>query len=494
MNNTALYIRLSKEDSKNNTSESVENQKSLLLKYLNDNNYNLYKIYIDDGFTGTNFDRPGFKEMINDIKLKKTNIVIVKDLSRLGRDYVSVGYYIENWFPKNNIRFISVLDNIDTQKEKEENELLPFKSIFNDLYSKENSRKIRAALRTKQELGKWVGGCPPFGYKTTKKDKNKLIENKEESIIVKKIFSLFLLGNSLNKISKILYERHISPPSVLRHIDKKNKYAQVGYWSPTTIKNILKNPLYTGDLIQNRRRRISYKIRKIINNKKNEWIIVKNTHKAIVSREDYEDAQRILKYNSNIKSNKKEQFLLDGILYCKECSKRIVIQKNKNNYYTICNNYKKYSKLKICTSHSNNYYKIEERIKCIIVKVISKISINKLYKKIINRFEIKKTNNSNEEKINRLNEMIEKCYIDSLNNRISQDLYEKTTKNLKKEIVNIENKINKNNKIDYEYIEKKLKTINRELIIKLVEKIQIHNDKSIDIFWNFFNNDFITNK
>ena len=494
MNNTALYIRLSKEDSKNNISESVENQKSLLLKYLKDNNYNLYKIYIDDGYTGTNFKRPSFQKMINDIELKKINIVIVKDLSRLGRDYVSVGYYIENWFPKNNIRFISVLDNIDTQKEKEENDLLPFKSIFNDLYSKENSRKIRAALRTKQELGKWVGGCPPFGYKTSKKDKNKLIENKEESIIVKRIFSLFLLGNSLNKISKILYEKHISPPSVLRHINKKNKYAQIGYWSPVTIKNILKNPLYTGDLIQNRHRRISYKIRKIINNNKNDWIVVKNTHKAIVSREAYEDVQRILKYNSNIKSNKKEQLLLDGMLYCKECSKRIVIQKNNNNYYTICNNYKRYSKLKICTSHSNNYYKLEEKIKYIINMIISKINIDKLYKNIISKFELNIIKNNNEEKICRLNEMIERCYIDKLNNKISEDLYKKTTKKIQKEIDNVKNKSKRSKKIDCNYIEKKLKIVNRELIIRLVEKIEIHSNKSIDIFLNFFNSNFITNK
>ncbi len=204
MNNyiAGLYIRLSKEDEnkKDINSESVENQINLLREYAFSNNYFVYDTYIDDGYTGTNFNRPSFMRLIKDIEDKKINMVIVKDLSRFGRDYILTGYYLEMFFPSKNIRFISILDNYDSINNI--NEYIPFKSIINDMYSRDNSKKIKAALRIKQQMGKWVGGTTPFGYVQDPKDKNHLIINKEESVIVKKIYSLFLKGYSLTKISK----------------------------------------------------------------------------------------------------------------------------------------------------------------------------------------------------------------------------------------------------------------------------------------------------
>ena len=161
----------------------------MLLKYVNDNNYKSYELYIDDGFTGTNFNRPSFIKMIEDINNKKINMVVVKDLSRLGRDYVLTGYYLDIFFPSKGVRFISLLDNIDSFNISLENEVVPFKTLINDMYSRDNSKKIKASLRIKQQMGKWVGGCAPFGYMSDPNDKNHLIINKEESRIVKKIFS-----------------------------------------------------------------------------------------------------------------------------------------------------------------------------------------------------------------------------------------------------------------------------------------------------------------
>ena len=189
-----IYIRLSKEDlnkKDNYDSESVKNQKELLIKYAIERSINIFDIYIDDGFSGTNFERPNFKRMIQDIDNNKINMVIVKDLSRLGRDYVLTGYYLDFYFPRKNIRFVSLIDNIDTISDNSLNDIVPFKSIINDIYSRDNSRKIKAALRIKQELGKWVGGCPPFGYKVDEKNKNHLIINESESIIVKKYILYF---------------------------------------------------------------------------------------------------------------------------------------------------------------------------------------------------------------------------------------------------------------------------------------------------------------
>ncbi len=489
--NVALYVRLSKEDYKSKTSESVENQKLLLLKYIRENNYNLYDYYIDDGYTGTNFNRPDFKRMLDDIILKKVNMVVVKDLSRLGRDYITVGYYIEKWFPNNGVRFISLLDNVDTFTQNGDNDMAPFRSIFNDLYSKENSKKIRAALRIKQLDGKWVGGCPPFGYMKDINNRNKLIINHDEATIVKKIFTLFLSGNSLNNISNYLYNCRISPPSIIRQIDKHNKYSLLGFWSTTSIKYILKNQLYTGDMVQNRRKRISYKIRKIINNREDEWIIIPNTHEPIISKQVFNDVQRILKRNNNLKSKRIERFLLEGMLFCGDCNKRIVLQKNGKNYYTVCNNYKKYSKLKLCSSHSNNYFQLENRILSEIRKILEKVDINKIYYELNNKINKELGKIDIDNKIIEYNDLLDKCYIEKIENKISDDMYERITDKIKIKI----NKLQKYDEsllaIDFDYIKNIINNLNREMIIRLIEKIDIYENKNIIVHYNFFNHNFI---
>lgn len=398
MNNAALYIRLSKEDDNktNENSESIDNQKELLTKYAKDNYYNVFDIYIDDGFTGTNFNRPAFNRLLKDIDNKLINTIIVKDLSRFGRDYILTGYYLEMYFPSKNIRFISILDNYDSINNS--NDLMPFKSIINDMYSKDNSKKIKAALRIKQQLGKWVGGCTPFGYMKDPNDKNHLIINEEEAKVVKLIYKLYLQDYTINKISNYLFNNKVLTPTSYRNINRNTKYSKLGYWSTTTIKQILTNELYVGDLVQNRRSRINYKIRKLRKNNKSEWIIVNNTHDSIIDKNIFDIVQKKIS-NHNISNN---NLLLSGLLKCFECKKSIVFQKNNNNVYTVCNTYKKYSKYNLCTSHSNNYKKIED----IIINEIKKV----------------------------LNKKIE---------------------------------------------------INRKLITHLIKKIEIHNDKTIDIYFNF---------
>ena len=484
MNNNyicGLYIRLSKEDDvKNNlNSESVTNQKELLVKYTKDNNYTIYDIYIDDGYTGTNFNRPGFKKMIKDIKNKKINMIIVKDISRLGRDYIETGEYIEKWFPKNNVRFISILDNIDTLYDNANNEFIPFKAIMNDFYSKENSKKIKAALRTKQLNGKWVGGCTPFGYMTDPNDKNHLIINEEEAPIVKRIFKMALSTYPINKIINILNEEKIKTPAQFRNIKKPT----LGYWNRTTIKTILKNELYTGNLVQNRRNKINYKIKKLKSNKKEDWIIIKNTHEKIIDEKDFEEVNRLLELNGNIKSNKKYKTLLDGVLYCGECKKKLIIQNNKNIKYLMCNTYKKYSKLKLCTSHSNNYLNVENEVLKVLKKELEKIDIDLLYKKI-------KTNNKNNEELNKRIENnknnLDKLYLDKLNNIIDEEMFNRIYIKINNEIELIKKELNSNKNTNIkEDVKNTLKNINNKLINKLIKKIEIHQNKTIDIYLNF---------
>ncbi|MEG2147075.1 MAG: recombinase family protein [Bacilli bacterium] len=508
----AIYIRISKEDEKGETSESVINQKSLLVKYVNEHGYKIFDIYIDDGYTGTNFNRPAFKKMINDIETKLVNMVITKDLSRLGRDYITTGEYVEKWFPKHHVRYVSLLDGIDTFLDSSNNEIAPFKAIINDMYSKDNSKKIKAALKSLQEEGKWVGGCPPFGYKVSPNNKNHLIINEEEASIVKKIFNLALTGITRNQIINILFNEKISTPTMIRKINRNFKYACLGYWNATTIKSILTNDLYTGDMVQNRRSRISYKIRQVVPNDPSKWIKVENTHDAIISKKDFNEVKKLLNINKGLRGEKKVRGIYDGLIYCYECKHRIAIQGgNVNNncrqFYTVCNTYRKYSKLKICTSHSNNFLKLEERINnelrrlfnsCISQKntynnllrnkesILNTLDLSLTLKKLINEVEIKNKN-------------LDKMYIEKLEGKISDEMYKRISESIMLEIKIIEKKKDiiikniYNNKLLVD--NKKCLTLvkeflcmndpSREFALKLIKRIELHQDKTIDIYLNF---------
>ena len=334
----ALYLRLSKEDK----NESIDKQLKLLLDYLNNNGIRNYKTYIDDGYTGTNFNRPSFKKMILDIEAKLIDTIIVKDLSRLGRDYIKLGEFVEHYFPTHNIRFISINDNIDTQNDSAYNDILPFKSILNDLYAKDLSKKIRSSIKIMQNNGLWTGGCIPLGYKQSKKKKNKLIVNPKEKEIVEAIFSLALKLNTINDIKNELNKNNQPTLSKIR----KNKNT---LWSTTTIKNILNNEVYIGNLVQNKHQRLSYKYRVTINNPKAQWIKCNNTHDAIIDKDTFFKVQK--KFN-NKKINKN---LLNNV-YCFECKHKLSIRKGRNNKkYFCCNFYKNNLKNKCCTAHAFSY-------------------------------------------------------------------------------------------------------------------------------------------
>ena len=372
-NNAGLYIRLSKEDK----NESIKNQKNLLIKYATDNNFN-YSIYIDDGYTGTNFNRPSFSKLLQDINNQKIDTVIVKDLSRLGRDYIKTGELIEHFFPIHNIRFIAITDNIDTITDNANIDIAPFKYILNDLYAKDLSKKIRSSRKTMQELGLWTGGCIPLGYMQSKTNKNKLVINKKEAIIIKKIYNLYLNNHSLNDIKKILNKENIPTFNKIR----KNKN---NLWTNQSIKKILTNPIYTGTLVQNKQQRLSYKYRKIIDNNIEDWIIVQNTHQPIINQQDFNKVNKTLNIKQN-RYDKLENKLLDNLLYCHECKHHLGIRRQRNKYYLCCNNYR-YNKNN-CTAHGFSYKKLENDI-INIIKTKFNLKLNReILLKIINKIEI----------------------------------------------------------------------------------------------------------
>ena len=496
----AIYIRLSKEDIDRgyDESESIKNQRTLLTQYVEKlgEEYELIDIYIDQGFTGTNFNRPDFQKMIKDIKLGKINMVITKDLSRLGRDYIETGEYIEKWFPENNVRYVSVTDGIDTfETTNGNNDIAPFKSILNDMYSKDLSKKIRTALHTMQKQGKWVGGKTAIGYMKDPNDKNKLIICEPEAEIVKTIFNMAISGNNIGVIRNYLNTNNIPTANKLR-------YNKDSFWENKTIKNILKNKVYIGITEQNKRSRISYKNRKLKNNPKEQWNIVENTHPAIIDKKIFDMVQKMLIVQSYNRNEKKNTFLLDGLLFCYECHHKIGVRGKKNgHYYMVCNNYRRNSKLGLCTSHGFSYDNLEATVLNYIKKVFENIDSEKIeqdIRKSRTKYDYEKKLKKLETEIKLINDNIDQMYVDKLNGKISEEMYERLFKKLREEAKQKENEyikiqeIQDNSKKDNtESIKKiikdflELKQPAPEVMKVIINKIEIHQDKQVDIIFNF---------
>lgn len=505
--NVGLYIRLSREDDdKTLESESITNQKSLLLQYVKENNLRVYDIYIDDGYSGTNFDRPDFNRLLKDIEIGKINMVITKDMSRLGRDYIGTGNLIEKYFPEHNVRYIAVTDNIDTFLDSSNNDIAPFKAIMNDMYAKDISKKIKSSLKAKMKEGKWVGGRTPFGYDQDKDNKNHLVINNEQACVVKRIFDMCLEGLSFFKIAKKLTNEGIKTPAQYYSFEWKNNYnLKYGEWHSKTIRDILTNRIYIGDMVQNRRSKVNYKVKKVIKNSPNNYIIVENTHEAIIDKEAFYEVQKRIPKNKG-RNEKKENHLLDGLLYCGDCGHRISIQsrrKKDNRCYTICNYYRTYMKKELCTTHSNNYDELEKSIINSVTEMcLNYINKGKIKENTLNNLkETDKVNNKKEleilvNAIKQIDDNLDIIYIDKLNKKITEEQFERVKTKLENELTIKQNKykqlnndINDNineeakKKLIMEYVNKflSMKEPSRELIINLIDKIEIFEDKTINI-------------
>lgn len=493
--NACIYIRLSKEDKdKNNESLSVTNQRNVLLEYIKKNNYNLVDIYVDDGYTGTNFNRPSFKRMINDIEKGLIDLVITKDLSRLGRDYIKTGEYIEKYFPLHGVRYIALLDGIDTYLDSSNNDIAPFKAIINDMYSKDNSKKIRSALRTMQENGKWVGGGIPLGYMKDPNDKNHLIPCDREADIVKAIFSYAKNGLSISEIKEELIKNKIPTASLLRRTNRGGIISKSGIWDIKTIKNILSNRVYLGDTIQNKTNRISYKVRKNIKNDEDKWIIRKNTHIPLIDYSTFEFVNNKYFNLKRIRTHKETYRLFDSILYCGDCKHKLSIlkpRKKDNKTYLVCNNYRMNSKANVCTSHSFNYdileFSLKSFIRSFILKYLSMEDVDNIVKDIYK----KNSSFSNKELLSMIDKkrsQLDKVYLDKLEGVINEDMYKRISLSINNELIKLEKENSlKSPKIDINLIMEKFLNLNfsRNLIRLLVKKIEVYNDKKVKLYLNF---------
>ena len=505
--NVGLYIRLSRDDG-NVESDSIVSQRSLLNQYVKENHYKVIDEYVDDGFTGTNFERPAFKRMIKDLEIGKINMIITKDMSRLGRDYIGTGELIEKYFPNHNIRYIAINDGIDTYIDNTNNDIAPFKAIMNDMYAKDISKKVKTSLHSRMKDGLYVSGRCPFGYMKDPNNKNHLIINDEQAEIVKLIFKLALRGKTYHYIAGELTKRKIrTPASYYDYVwNTKCISKELGVWVDTTIKAILTNQIYVGDSVQGKTKKINYKLKRIVKNNPKDYIIVPNTHEAIIDRDTFDFVQTLLPKNVK-RPEKKRFYLLDGLLYCGDCKHRITIryQNKTRRSYTTCDYYRTYSKYHVCTTHTNNYEILEsiisDNIKNVCEKYLDKNKIKDSLGNITfedNSLNLKKQIESLELTNTKLIENLDKTYMDSLKGIIDESQYLRVSETIKKEIddnkEHIDNlKNQKANKIDNQKIDQYINEFlsiekpSRELIINLVEKIYIYQDKKIDIIFTFKN-------
>ena len=506
-----IYIRLSKEDEekeKYSESESIQNQRALLMQYIKENKLNFIAEYVDDGISGTSFDRPGFNKMIEDIENGKINMVITKDLSRLGRNYVQSGYYTETYFPEHNVRYIAILDNIDTAIDSANNDIAPFKSILNEMYAKDTSKKINSVLQSKRKQGEYLGTAP-YGYKKDPENKYHLIIDEEAAKVVKLIFERYLEGYGTMQIADYLSEQKIPIPSDYNKKKRGTKSITYGLWAQSTVRFILSNEIYTGTVIQGKRKKLSFKSKKFIDVPEEDWVKVPNMHEAIVSVEDYERAKRIIESTKGSRVVEND-YLFKGLLRCYDCKGYIGIRSpDKNgNIYGRCQRYGRYGKFDVCSPHNFNYQVFEESMILVLKEICKEYSNKKRLEEIAKKSKSKEDRELDlrnrlktyETQIQKETRKLELLYEDRLSeiitvdsyienaNRIKNEVkeYQERIKEIQQELNGEENKQNKDEKLNNlvdEFLNMEKPT--KEIIREFIDKIEIHSDKQVDIYFNF---------
>ena len=355
----ACYCRLSREDEKLGESVSIDTQKKLLEDYCKSNGVSVFDFYVDDGYTGTNFDRPGFQKMMTDIRAGKINTVIVKDLSRLGREHIMVGQYVQKTFPELGVHFLAIADDVDTSnvsRKQTDNIMTSVKNIFNELWPAETSDKVRSSFEVKAARGEFIGSQAPYGYVKSPDDKHVLIKDEQTAPIVQWIFEMAAnQGYGYNKIANVLSERKIITPAALRAQRAGRSYSKDPYdWGLTTVYKMFENETYLGTVTSFKRRKVSYKTKREAYLPRENWSVNENMHEPIISRELWDAAhEKLCSRKRSCSSGTVNIF--SGLLKCADCGYALGISNEKGRApYFACNTYKKKGKDR-CSSHYIRY-------------------------------------------------------------------------------------------------------------------------------------------
>ena len=352
---TALYCRLSQDDGIEGDSNSIQNQKSILRKFAEDHHFPSPCFYVDDGFSGGNFQRPAFQQMISDMENGEIGIIVTKDLSRLGRNQLHTGLYIEERFPMFGVRYIAINDNVDTDS-SESNDLMPFKNLFNEWFIRDTSRKIRAVLKAKAERGERLGTRAPYGYRKDP-DTKKLIVDDEAAAIVRRIFAMCAGGSGPSQIARILKKEQILTPTMYAYtrygithtcLDTAHPYN----WSNSAIANLLENEIYLGNTVTMKHSSRSYKDKRRVEHPREECMVFENTHPALITREVWDMVQRVRK-NKRRLTKMEEQNKYSGLVFCADCGSNMVLHRahtmSASYNHFACRTYKKDGEA--CTGH-----------------------------------------------------------------------------------------------------------------------------------------------
>lgn len=453
---TALYCRLSRDDEYSGDSVSIQTQKAMLKNFADENGLVNCQYFVDDGVSGTTFERRGFQSMIAEIENGRIGTVIVKDLSRLGREYLQTGYYTEIMFPKYDVRFIAVNDNVDSNNG--DNEFAPFKNIINEWYARDISRKVRSAYKTKALKGEFTGVCAPYGYMKSPEDKHKLIPD-ENAPVVHRMFQMALEGISCGEIATVLKREHIpTPKAYVRGKDgilRANTSVKYPYsWFQTTVKDILENEVYIGNIVSQKHTSKSFKDKRLVERPKDEWVRVENTHEPLIDKDTFYTVQKRI----GVKKPKRQpnpDNIFRGLLICGECGKHIVYKKencvNKTPKYQ-CNLYLKRGK-KYCTGHSVE----ASNLNTIVLEDINRhIALSNEDKEKYIAYLIEQSNSGiNGEKysyqkemqkiqnrLDELNVILQNMYEDKVFKRISEERHAAMSKSLEKEEIQLKERYN----------------------------------------------------
>ena len=521
---TALYCRLSRDDELQGDSNSIKNQKAILKKYADDNGFINTEFFVDDGVSGTTFDRPDFQRMIAEMESGKIGTIIVKDMSRLGRDYLKVGYYTEIAFPNAEVRFIAINNGVDSANQQD-SDFTPFLNIINEWYAKDTSKKIRAVFKAKGESGKPLCTTPPFGYKKDPDDKNHWIVDEDAAKVVKYIFQLCIEGYGPTQIAHKLKDEGIFTPSYY--------FKSIGLyptaiiteepckWSARTVANILDKQEYLGHTINFKTKRKSYKIKKKIDNDPSEWKIFKNKHKAIIDEETFNTVQRI-RNGRRRRTLLGDMPLLSGMVYCADCGAKLYQVRSKawshDKEYMVCATYRKRGKHN-CTSHQIRNIDIEKALLYMIqqvtafardyedefVELVAKNKNKELERRIR---ESKKELEQSMNRVSKIDLLIQRLYEDNVEGKISDEQFIKMTSAYENEQKTLNVRVTELNKIIKNEQEKITNTssflnlvkcytnitkLDAEIIRTFIEKVYIYNVdtigtkkiKKIKIVFNF---------